>query len=82
MQKQRHSTDTIAGAILGSLAFLILLGLAFLVYRRQRQARPTLIPLIHDHSYTQPLEKSDRLARILEEKAATQRQHAGIQAEL
>jgi len=78
--KTKRATGAIVGGVLGGVALIALLLVIFFVYRRrQHRTHRTLVPLIHDQDYTQPLDKSaGRLARVVDEKGAAQKQRVQL----
>ncbi|KAG6861758.1 hypothetical protein C0995_012262 [Termitomyces sp. Mi166 len=84
-------TTTPIGAIVGGvvgglvgMGILIILSIIWLRRRRPPPLRrpPTPLPLPYDPNYVQPLDKTSRLAQIINEKEAAERQRDQLQTEV
>ncbi|KAG6861757.1 hypothetical protein C0995_012261 [Termitomyces sp. Mi166 len=79
-------TGAIIGGVVGGLAGLGILATIFIIWlRRRRPPRlrlPSLVPLPYDTNYVQPLDKTSRLAQIINEKEAAERQRDQLQSEV
>ncbi|KAG6861763.1 hypothetical protein C0995_012267 [Termitomyces sp. Mi166 len=75
------------GGVVGGLVGLGILTILFIVWLRRRrppplQLPPNPIPLTYDPNYVQPLDKTSRLAQIIDEKEALKRQRDEFQTEV
>ncbi|KAF5387148.1 hypothetical protein D9615_001993 [Tricholomella constricta] len=81
--QKKKNLGGIMGGVFGALGLLAFLAFAVIVYRRrQRLSQATLVPLVHAPDYAQPLEKSERLARVLSQKAEVQSQRDRLRMDM
>ncbi|KAG6861766.1 hypothetical protein C0995_012270 [Termitomyces sp. Mi166 len=77
----------IRGGVVGGLVGLGILTILFIIWLRRRrppslQRLPTPVPLPYDPNYVQPLDKTSRLAQIINKKEAAERQRDKLQTEV
>ncbi|KAG6861761.1 hypothetical protein C0995_012265 [Termitomyces sp. Mi166 len=77
----------IVGGVVGGLVGIGILTILSIIWLRRRrppplQRPPTPVPLPYDPNYVQPLDKTSRLAQIMNEKEAAERQRDELQTEL